>query len=289
MNYTEQLKKQIETLYKNEIRLDIHPALEQIRTGQSKFGGKPHLPGDFQWYYYETEGLYGEVKNRPLSFLAQINCQEVHSLDGERLLPEEGMLYFFYEMDSMSWGYDPKHQGCARVYYYSGDMEELIPTEFPEDLEEEYILPELAVTFERTGSLPDYREAELFLDMAAGKNSDGYDAYEKVLEELGYGGSDICSKLLGYADLIQNEALAECEMVSNGIYIGGGWPKMSDEEQDELMERAREWILLFQLDSVVTDDFELMFGDCGCIYFYIRKQDLKECRFDRAWLILQCY
>ncbi len=31
-----------------------------------------------------------------------------------------------------------------------------------------------------------------------------------------------------------------------------------------------------------------MFGDCGCIYFYIRKEDLAARRFDRVHLCLQC-
>ena len=35
--------------------------------------------------------------------------------------------------------------------------------------------------------------------------------------------------------------------------------------------------------------FELMFGDCGHIYFYITKEDLAARRFDRIWLVLQCY
>ena len=32
-----------------------------------------------------------------------------------------------------------------------------------------------------------------------------------------------------------------------------------------------------------------MFGDCGAIYFYISKQDLKNKRFDRIKFELQCY
>lgn len=47
---------------------------------------------------------------------------------------------------------------------------------------------------------------------------------------------------------------------------------------------------MFQLDSVKSEeeDFELMLGDCGMLYFYIRKEDLPARRFDRVWLILQC-
>ena len=34
-------------------------------------------------------------------------------------------------------------------------------------------------------------------------------------------------------------------------------------------------MLLFQLDTVEQGDFELMFGDCGHIYFYLTKEDLR--------------
>ena len=64
---------------------------------------------------------------------------------------------------------------------------------------------------------------------------------------------------------------------------------MSKEERDKLEQEAQRWQLLFQLDSLGNDEFELMFGDCGRIYFYITKEDLKQKRFDRSWLILQCY
>ncbi len=80
-------------------------------------------------------------------------------------------------------------------------------------------------------------------------------------------------------------------MASQGYYLGDkeGWDRVPEENRKRAEETARDrWMLLFQLDTVVCGDFELMFGDCGRIYFYITKEDLKERRFDRVWLILQC-
>jgi uncharacterized protein YwqG len=31
-----------------------------------------------------------------------------------------------------------------------------------------------------------------------------------------------------------------------------------------------------------------MWGDAGMLYYWIRKQDLAEDRFDRIWMALQC-
>lgn len=301
MDYKNKLKEQIEALCKNKIHMKICTSQKDVPIGQSKFGGKPHLPKGFQWYYYEGEGINKKVKNRPLSFLAQINCREIHSFDKDKLLPDEGILYFFYELDTMSWGYDPKDVGSARVYYFSGSEKELTVTEFPEDLEEDYKMPELAIEFSSVISLPDYQEADDLLEMDCMEQEimealdedtelDIYDIYEDITKEFGYQQpKDTLTGLLGYAELIQNPIPVECELVSNGFYAGGGWPKMSAKEKADLMEKAKEWVLLFQLDTVETDDFCLMFGDCGSIYYYIRKQDLKNHRFDRIWLVLQCY
>ena len=59
---------------------------------------------------------------------------------------------------------------------------------------------------------------------------------------------------------------------------------MQEAEQSSL----KDWLLLFQLDTVTKDDFELMFGDCGRIYYYIRKEDLEARNFYNVWLIMQC-
>ncbi len=45
--------------------------------------------------------------------------------------------------------------------------------------------------------------------------------------------------------------------------------------------------MLLQID---TDEQgpDWMWGDMGCLYFWIRKQDLDERNFDRIWAVLQC-
>ena len=97
------------------------------------------------------------------------------------------------------------------------------------------------------------------------------------------------SQLLGWPDVIQNSMFDECDLVSQGYYLGDGWLNIPKEVRQRAEETARDrWMLLFQLDTVEQGDFELMFGDCGHIYFYITKEDLAARRFDRIWLVLQC-
>ena len=63
------------------------------------------------------------------------------------------------------------------------------------------------------------------------------------------------------------------------------YAQLSAKEQQALLETGGEWTLLAQFGTLSD---ELMFGDCGCIYFYIRKDDLAAQRFDRVYLNLQC-
>ena len=46
--------------------------------------------------------------------------------------------------------------------------------------------------------------------------------------------------------------------------------------------------MLLQLSTLEKEEWELMWGDCGMLYFYIRRQDLAQKRFENAWFSLQC-
>ena len=69
----------------------------------------------------------------------------------------------------MTWGFGPQDKGSARVYYYSGDISGLSRTEYPSDLLEEYIIPEMAITFSSENELPDFEE---FLEWHEGNGDD---------------------------------------------------------------------------------------------------------------------
>ena len=262
---------------------------EKLPKGTSKIGGKPDLPKDFQWFYYKGEDYKKRVENRPLSFLMQINCEEVYKYDKESLLPEKGMLYFFYELFTMTWGFSPQDRGSAKVFYYDGEIEDLISTGFPEDIEKDCIIPESKIDFESMNDYPidflDYYDVEDSDEETARKEKE----FEKDLEELGYKADT--TKLLGHPELIQGEYWEECEGVARkNIYYGSAPIKYgSDEVKKSIKENAKDWILLMQVSELEIGDYGLYFGDSGKIYFNIRKEDLKNKNFDNVWLILQCY
>ena len=240
------IKEKLESMAKNSIELKIQDN-EVYQLGTTRFGGQPDVPSDFIWPTYMGESYDHVVKERPLSFLAQFNCADFAKYDTEHLLPDHGLLSFFYELDSMCWGFDPKDKGCARVYWFE-DISALSAAEFPVDMEEDFILPMVKIALSQKPSYPSWQD------------------FTEVFEE--------------------------CDIAAKGYYLGNpeGWKKIPKEIRQEAEETAKDrWMLLLQLDTVECDDFELMFGDCGHIYFYITKEDLKARRFDNIWLILQCF
>ena len=245
-------KNMLETSKRNAILINYSEDenREKLPKGTSKIGGKPDLPKDFQWFYYNGEDYKKIVENRPLSFLMQINCEEVHKYDKESLLPEKGMLYFFYELFTMTWGFSPQDRGSAKVFYYDGEIEDLVPADFPEDMEEDCIIPESKINFESMNDYPidflDYYDVDDSDEEMDRKEKE----FEKELEELGYKADT--TKLLGHPELIQGEYWEECEGVAGkNIYYGSAPIKYgSDEVKKSIKENAKDWILLMQMSRL---------------------------------------
>lgn len=88
-------------------------------------------------------------------------------------------------------------------------------------------------------------------------------------------------RVLGHAQPVQNDMSLECHLVPDvaaGVAAGpdGAGP-----------EGAGDWLLVLQIDSD-DDDADMVWGDCGRLYYWILRQDLKASRFDRTWCFFQC-
>ena len=274
--------KKLKQMERNSIQLTIGGAEEYRRCG-TRFGGRPDVPPGFQWPVFEGERFDGEVKVRPLTFLAQFNCGELAPWDSEHLLPDRGLLSFFYEAEVQPWGYDPRDRGGARVFWFE-DTDLLSPADFPAEMEDYCKFPMIRIQARQAPSWPG---PEDFFSGGLEETEDG--DFDAAREALGEEDPEVCSKLLGWPNVIQNSMAAQCDLVTQGYYLGRTW----DDVPPEIRKRAEEsaldrWQLLFQLDVVEGDDFCLMFGDSGRVYFYIPREDLPARRFDRVWAILQC-
>ena len=286
------LTKRLLEIAKREIRLNYHKSDNPLDATASKIGGRPIVPLDFKWPTY-TGVICGEEKSerktRPLSFLAQINLKEVSNMDENHLLPDDGILSFFYDLETMTWGFDPDDKGSARVFYFPEGMCTQV-AEIPEELDVEFVIPELAVEFDPHVSLPGYGDNDDELGISRDEDLD-WDEFIECIENAGGDDIEELTKLLGYPNVIQNPMEEECEACLRGFRQGNpeDYKVIPDTEKADITDKAKDWILLFQMSTIESEDYELMFGDCGSIYFWIRNEDLKERNFDKVWLVLQCF
>lgn len=279
--YFEQLKPHL----RNAIHLKIIAQPESgIPIGVSKIGGLPDLPDTLAWpietrIKTKRQFLFfgkktSSAEARPLSFIAQINFSEIKKFDADDLLPSRGIAYFFYCSDQDSWGYDPAQKDKFRVLFDDGTSSNLKRTNFPSDLPDFGKYKPCRVEASQETSLP---SLELIHNIF--KAEKDFQFYEHFLED------GRVNKVLGHADVIQDEMELECELVSNGLYCGDS-SGFNNPLAKTLEPNAKNWRLLLQIDS--NDEAGMMWGDLGRLYFWIKIEDLKERRFDRMWMILQC-
>ena len=228
-----------------------------LPAGCSKYGGRPDVADDFQWPH--------DNSGRPLSLLLQIDCADLAFLDREGLLPSSGQLYFFYELSKMK---RDGNKNNVRVIYNDKPSSQLHPLDYPVNLGKEYQLQECRLQFSQRTSFPGLEEVgHLTHKRFKTKFNFEFEVASDRLEEKYCPESEGIGNMLGYAFLIEKPIVKD----------------LSDH------------VLLLQLDSSEyweEDDktpHELQFGNGGCIYFYIKREDLRARRFDSIKFALQCF
>ena len=242
--------------------------------GASRLGGHPDVPGDFVW---------PRRSGQPLGLLAQLNCAEIAGSDAgnEHALPGAGLLHFFYDLEEHPWGFDPKDKGGAVVVH--SNAQGLARAAAPPDLNPNSILTAVPVGFRRILTLPTDGAAAY---EALGIPECQIDDYFGLVEALAKANFDgpACHQLLGHSMNVQGDMQLECQWASSGLNLSRA-SAYRDPKGIELAPGAAEWRLLLQLDS--DDELNVMWGDCGMIYFWIRDCDLQQRRWDGTWTILQ--
>ena len=127
---------------------------ERILFCGSKWWGDPDMPENMQYPTMEiTED--GETYDYPLTFICQINCEDIAAFDKEGKLPHEGMLYFFAAIDDYIGYESPVHnpegewpKGRLVVKYAKSINFETFQTcMLVGDEDEQLTEPELGITF----------------------------------------------------------------------------------------------------------------------------------------------
>ena len=99
------------------IKLKISKPTDKLPADSSKLFGNPDVWNGFEWPYIEENG-----EKYDLTFMCQIDCAEAEGFDESGLLPKTGILYFFYDLDTMPEVPDEK---SARVLWYNGELSAL--------------------------------------------------------------------------------------------------------------------------------------------------------------------
>jgi uncharacterized protein YwqG len=246
---------------------------EESDAACSRLGGSPNFPKELDWPVWE---------NTPLPFVAQLDLSEIPRIESLPL-PAAGSLYFFYEGGENAWGFQPKDKGSAQVIYAPSALSDIPLRNLPEDIPNELRFSGVRLESAPPGtSLPDFQDQVIErLHLTAdecGKYVDFLEAWRQQQPATRH-------RVGGYPEPIQGDPKLEAQLASHGFYCGGA-SGYQQGEQHGLDSGAADWELLFQVDS--DDAADMMWGDVGCLYFLIRREDLVTQSFEKAWLVFQC-
>jgi hypothetical protein len=249
--------------------------------GTSRLGGDPDLPPELEWPRW---------RGVPIPFVAQIDLAELPSIAGRELLPPSGRLWFFHAMDCDDDDPIPSTNtgdwaGCAPVLYSEAAGALLRRTSRPsaglrydplglkfsviEDAPESSHPALLALGYE------DPKLQSRYADVVHGHGPDLGDAAH--------------NQILGWPAAMQNPV---CQDIQGDLVGAFKNHEKRTEREDAALWRgvkkgALAWELLLQVDTQ-DDKNGMIWGDCGRIYWMMRRADLAERRFDRAGFDLQC-
>ena len=280
---TEKIKKFIEEFKKLEnretIKINLISETKTPLTSSNVAG----------WFYLpKTSTIPTTSKGEQLMYLAQINCEE---LPENSIYPSKGIMQFWIFGGDYNLGNDytkPTSDSKKRVIYYPEIEEHFTEVELsemykPEEdkKEGELITPindgaPFAMSFEKTSQWPlpnDFRFEEIFNEklnehIEETKAEEGFESYD-IGEEESY-------------DIIEDLDIPNHTQIGGYGHFTQEDPRMYDDFEDYTE-------LLFQLDSEFgTDDYYILWGDCGVGNFFEKKEHLRNLDFAECLYSWDC-
>ncbi len=264
-----QFVDEIERIWRPSCRL----VPTKSKGSRNQLGGKPNLPAGFKWPKWNGQSL---------AFIAQLDLASLPASD-DLTLPPTGSLYFFYEGTGEIWGFDPKDRGAWSVHYSETPLIQCASQKFPSDYDEELEFQPVRLTVESAESTVPDTNAFALLQLAF--TQEQRSAYRTVMKECSGEWTDKIHRLGGFPQAVQGDPFMEGCFASNGHYCGDPTGYKAARAAG-LEAKIPEWRLLLQVDS--EDEYGMMWGDLGRLYFMIHKDDLKARRFEKCWMTLQC-
>jgi len=177
-------------------------------------------------------------------------------------LPESGRLLLFYDEEDQPWGLYPEEREGWRVIYIA--EADLLPgfCEEPVALGDFRGVPARYIAF--VPGLPEDPPHEEDLDLDQPRH-----------------------QIVGVPHAVQDEdMLVMCQVLSNGFRLEND-RNLTEEVAERLELGISDWRLLLQFDT--DDDLNSIWGDCGCLYFWVREQEARAGDFRNVWMILESH
>ncbi len=211
---------------------------------------------------------------RPLSVLAQLECDAVNATLGRDALPGGALLTFFYDAAGLGgWGYDPGDRQYWRVLVSDAATARAVPAQAE-------TFTAIGCAARRVRTIPERWEPPVEALWGARRGG-----VNRFYDRVGQPAGAPRHRVFGWPEPVQHPMRLDCQLASNGVFIGG--PEgYGDPRVEQLRAGAADWVLLLQLDC--DDDVGWAWGDAGTLYYWIRRQDLAAGDFSRIWGIGQC-
>ncbi|MDQ7090683.1 MAG: YwqG family protein [Methylococcales bacterium] len=246
----EQLKPHVSHLYRSALRLS---KTNQIT--QTKLGGKPSVDlNSFQWPHSGGE---------PLAFVAQLDLTELARTLVIKWLPITGILLFFYDIETMPSGLNTEDSGLWKIIYSTkADTE----ANFPYQLAAEFQFDTYYLNATKITQLPSLERSYVTALQLTDVQKIAYEElYDREI------GDQPSHQVAGFPDCIHDDTME----------------KKCHQLVETKGNKKDNWRLLLQLDS--DENAEMIWGDCGVLYFWVRERDACVANFDDVRLIFQCY
>lgn len=241
---------------------------KNVKVGKSKIGGKPDLPKDFEW---------PKSDDKSMLFCAQYNLSELAKFDKENVLPKKGFFYIFLSLDQEWNEFNGVNQPFKFIF---SETENIIRTEFPNDLEENQTFKTAKIEYFQFYTIPDDENYKLF--EFEKKYEDFYFYFyqptdEYLIEEL-YEDSNKMHQILGYDRSIQSSVVYEFASKELGLYLAES--SEYKKRWNDILKLSKTYELLLQLDCDDSNTDLSKYGGSGTYYFGLSKTDLEKKNFD---------
>lgn len=267
--------KLCEITKKETIKITLKPSGDCLIT-DSKFGGLPYLP--------KAAKIPTDDEDRQLTFLAQINCEQLPEND---IYPPKGIVQFWILNDDiLGLNLDKGNSDLTKRVLYYPQIQEYYEEEVIAELYQPYkddssFFPliegaPLGLHFEKTYEVvgvKDYRFLDDFL--ALWNEAFPNHQIESLFDEK------MPQKII---DFIHEQDESTGHKIGGYAYFTQYDPRNLDGFEDYE-------ILLLQIDSDYSKKlgYEILWGDSGVGNFFIKEENLKALKFERCLYNWDCF